>query len=63
MYVSTNAWMIHYDKISVLLGPMAHQMAQEGVHWPSSTIRLGPQWRNSKIIWANIVHAVLDVDT
>ena len=42
---------------------MAHQMAQEDGHWPSSVIRLGPQWRNSKITWANIVHAVLDVDT
>ena len=42
---------------------MAHQMAQEGAHWPSSVIRLGPHWRNSKITWANIVHAVLDAGT
>ena len=38
-------------------------MAQEGVLWPSSVIRLGPHWRNSKITWANIVHAALDVGT
>ena len=42
---------------------MAHQMVQEGALWPSSMIRLGPQWHNSKITWANFVHAVLDVDT
>ena len=42
---------------------MAHQMAQEGALWPSSVIRLGPHWCNSKIRWANIVHAVLDVGT
>ena len=38
-------------------GPMAHQMVQEGVLWPSSMIRLGPHWRNSKIAWTDIVHA------
>ena len=42
---------------------MAHQMAQEGALWPSSVIRLGPHWRNNKMRWANIVHAVLDVGT
>ena len=42
---------------------MAHQMVQEGALWPSSVIRLGPHWRNSKITWANFVHAVLDADT
>ena len=42
---------------------MAHQMAQEGVFWPSGVIRLGPHWHNNKITWANIVHAVLDVGT
>ena len=42
---------------------MAHQMAQEDGHWLISVIRLGPQWRNSKITWTNIVHVVLDVDT
>ena len=44
---------------------MAHQMAQEGALWPSSVIRLGPHWRNSKIRWANIniAHAMLDVGT
>ena len=42
---------------------MAHQMAQEGALWPGSVISLGPHWRNSKITWANIVHAVLDVGT
>ena len=31
--------------------------------WPSSVIRLGPHWRNSKITLANFVHAVLDADT
>ena len=40
-----------------------HQMAQEGGLWPSSAIRLRPHWRSSKIKWANIVHAVLDVGT
>ena len=52
-----------YIKISVLIGPIVHQMAQEGALLPSSVIRLRPHWRNSKITWANIVHAVLDVDT
>ena len=42
---------------------MVHQMAQEDAHWLSTVIRLGPPWRNSKITWAYIVHAVLDVDT
>ena len=42
---------------------MAHQMAQEGALWPNSAIRLGPHWRNSKIAWANIVYAVLNVGT
>ena len=43
---------------------MVHKMAHhEGDLWPSSVIRLGPHWRNSKITWANIVHAVLDVGT
>ena len=37
---------------------MAQQMAQEGTLWPSNVIRLGPHWRNSKITWAYIVHAV-----
>ena len=37
-----------------------HQMGQEGALWPSSVIRLGPHWHNSKITWANVVHAVLD---
>ena len=41
---------------------MAHQMAQEDALWPSSVTILGPPWRNSKIAWANIVHAVLDVE-
>ena len=36
-------------------------MAQKGALWPSSVIRPGPHWRNSKISWANIVNAVLDV--
>ena len=40
---------------------MAHQMVQEGALWPSRVIRLGPHWRNSKMRWANIVNAVLDV--
>ena len=40
---------------------MAHQMVQEGALWPSSVIRFGPHWCNSKIIWVNIVHAVMDV--
>ena len=42
---------------------MAHQMAQEGTFWPSGVIRFGPHWRKSKITWANIDHAVLDVGT
>ena len=42
---------------------MAQQMAQEGALWPNSAIRLGPHWRNSKITWANIVYAVLNVGT
>ena len=42
---------------------MAHQMAQEGALWPSSVMRLGPHCRNSKITWANIFRAVLDVGT
>ena len=43
---------------------MVHQMAQEDALWPSSVIRLGPHWRNSKMTWANIVdHEVLDADT
>ena len=33
---------------------MAHQMAREGALWPSSVIKLGPHWRNSKITWANL---------
>ena len=41
---------------------MAHQMAQEDILWPSSMIRLGPHWHNSKK-WANIVNAVLDDGT
>ena len=40
-----------------------HQMALEGALWPSGVIRLGPHWRSIKITWANIVRAVLDVDT
>ena len=40
-----------------------HQMAQESALWPSVMIRFGPHWCNSKIIWANIVNAVLDVGT
>ena len=44
-------------------GPMAHQMAQEGAHWPSSVIRLGQHWHNSKITRANIVNGVLNVGT
>ena len=46
-----------------LISPMAHQMAQEGALWPNSAIRLGSHWRNSKITWANIVYAVLNVGT
>ena len=42
---------------------MAHQMAQEGALCPDSVIKLGPHWRNSKITWANIVHAELHVGT
>ena len=42
---------------------MVHQMAQEGSHWPSGVIRLGPHLRSSKMKWANIVHAMLDVGT
>ena len=42
---------------------MVHQMAQEGALWPSVMIRFGPHWCNSKITWASIVNAVLDVDT
>ena len=42
---------------------MVYQMAQEGALWPSVMIRFGPHWRNSKIIWANIVNAVLDFGT
>ena len=42
---------------------MVHQMVQEGALWPSSVMRLGPHWRNSKITLANTVHAVLDVGT
>ena len=42
---------------------MAHQMAQEGALWSNVMIRFGPHWRNSKITWANIVNAVLDVGT
>ena len=42
---------------------MAYQMAQEGALWLSGVIRLERHWRNSKITWANIVHAVLDVGT
>ena len=38
-----------------------HQKAQESAFWPSSVIRLGPHWYNSKITWANVVHALLDV--
>ena len=42
---------------------MVHQMAQEGALWPSVMIRFGPHRCNSKITWANIVNAVLDVGT
>ena len=42
---------------------MAHQMVQEGALWPSVMIIFGPHWRSSKITWANIAHAVLDVGT
>ena len=34
-----------------------------GCFWPSRVIRIGPHRRSSKIIWVNIVHAVLDVGT
>jgi len=42
---------------------MAYQMAQKGAFWPSSGIRLGPHWRYTKTIWANFIHAILDVGT
>ena len=40
-----------------------YQMAQEGALWASGVIRLGPHWCNSKITWANIIVAVMDVGT
>ena len=38
-------------------------MAQEGAQWPSVMISIGPHWCNSKITWANIDDAQLDVGT
>ena len=36
--------------------PMVHQMAQEAAQCPSAIIRLGPNWHNTKISWANTVN-------
>ena len=37
-------------------------MVQQGALLPS-IIRFGPYWCSIKIMWAHIVHAVLDVGT
>jgi len=38
-------------------------MVQKGALWPSSVISLGPHWHSNTAMWANFIHAALDVGT